>query len=121
MSVTVNALNRGGYSTYGQSSYDARAGVVVIKANDNEIVDLTASFPATINTINYDTDSIDTTEPVISSATFTAELSNFSAGDRIRYDVLLSTGEMRQLNIEIGGSATRSIISSSGDYGSFVP
>lgn len=120
MSVSVNALSKGGFSTYGQSSYDARANVVVIKANDNEIVNLTASFPASINTINYDTDSIETTEPVISGATFTAELSNFAAGDRIRYDVMLATGEMRQLSIEISGAAVRSILSSGGDYGSFV-
>jgi hypothetical protein len=113
VSVTVNALNRGGYSTYGQSSYDARAGVVVIKANDNEIVDLTASFPATINTINYDADGIETTEPSISSATFTAELSNFQAGDRIRYDV------MRQLHLEIAGASVRAVLGRSGDYGTF--
>jgi hypothetical protein len=119
VSVTVNALNRGGYSTYGQSSYDARAGVVVIKANDNEIVDLTASFPATINTINYDADGIETTEPSISSATFTAELSNFQAGDRIRYDVMLSTGEMRQLHLEIAGASVRAVLGRSGDYGTF--
>lgn len=119
MSVSVQALERGGFSTYGSSSYDARAGVVVIKANDNEIVNLTASFPSNINTINYDTDGIETTEPVISSATFTAELSNFQAGDRIRYDVMLATGEMRQLSIEIAGASVRAIIGRSGDYGQF--
>lgn len=119
MSVSVNALEKGGFSTYGQSSYDARANVVVIKANDNEIVNLTASFPEPINTINYDADGIETTEPTISSATFTAELSNFAAGDRIRYDVMLSTGEMRQLSIEIAGAAVRAVIGRSGDYGTF--
>lgn len=119
MSVSVQALERGGFSTYGQSSYDARAGVVVIRANDNEIVDLTASFPENINTVNYDTDGIETTEPSISSATFTAELSNFAAGDRIRFDVVLSTGEMRQLHVEIAGASARTVLGRSGDYGTF--
>lgn len=119
MSVSINALNRGGYSTYGQSSYDARANVVVIKAEDNEIVDVTASFPETISTINYDTDGIETTEPSLSGATMTFELSNFNAGDRIRYDVLLSTGEMRHLHLEIAGASVRASIGRSGDYGAF--
>lgn len=119
MSVSVQALAAGGFSTYGQSSYDARANVVAVKANDTEIVPITVSFPSAINTVNYDTDGIETTEPSISSATFTATLSNFNAGDRIRYDVLLSTGEMRQVNIEIAGAATRSVLSRSGDYGTF--
>ena len=119
MTVSVQALERGGFSTYGQSSYDARAGVVVIKANDNEIVNLTASFPSNINTINFDEDGITSSEPSISSATFTAELSNFQAGDRIRYDVVLSTGEMKQLSIEIAGASTRAVLGRSGDYGQF--
>lgn len=119
MSVSVQALARGGFSTSGSSSYDARANVVVIKAMDNEIVNLTVSFPAAISTINYDTDGIETTEPSISSASFTAQLSNFNAGDRIRYDVIMSTGEMRSLNVEIAGASVRAVIGNSGDYGTF--
>jgi hypothetical protein len=120
MSVSVQALLKGGFSTFGQSSYDSRANVIVVKAADGEIVNITVSFPDSISTINYDADGIETTEPTISSATFTAELSNFAAGDRIKYEVLLSTGEQRDVNFEIAGAAVRSIIGRSGDYGDFA-
>lgn len=120
MSASINALARGGYSTHGSSHYDPRANVVVVQAADAEIVPITVSYPSAISTVNYDTDGIETTEPTISSTTFTATLSNFNAGDRIRYDVLLSTGEMLHLNIEIAGAAVRGVYSSGGDYGTFA-
>lgn len=121
MSVSIVALARPGFSVFG-GSYDSRANVVVLTAADGEIVNVTASFPDAISTINYDTDGIETTEPTLSGASMTFELSNFNAGDRIRYDVMMSNGEMRQLNIEIGGAAVRSgIRSSGGDYGTFIP
>ena len=121
MSVSITGRAAGGFSTYGQSSYDARANVVVIRAAAGEIVNVTASFPADVSKINYDADGIETTEPTITGATLTFELSNFSIGDRIRYDVLLVDGEMRQLNLEIAGAAVRSAIySPGGDYGDFV-
>ena len=121
MSTSINNLARGGYSTYGSSWYDPRADVVLLQAHDAEIVPITVSYPSAISTVNYDTDGIETTEPTISSTTFTATLSNFNAGDRIRYDVLLSTGEMRHLNIEISGASTRNrIMSPGGDYGTFA-
>ncbi len=121
MSTSINNLARGGYSTYGSSWYDPRADVVLLQAHDAEIVPITVSFPETISTINYDTNGIETTEPAITSASFTATLSNFHAGDTLRYDVLLSTGEMRHLNIEIAGASTRNrIMSPGGDYGTFA-
>lgn len=121
MSTSIVNLARGGYLTYGSSWYDPRADVVLIQAHDAEIVPITASFPTTISTVNYDVNGIETSEPSISSASFTATLSNFFAGDTIRYDVLLSTGEMRHLNIEIAGASARTRIQSPGaDYGTFT-
>lgn len=117
--IWVSALARGGFSCAGSSSYDARANVVMVKANDTEIVNITVSFPANISTINYDTNGVETTEPSISDATFTATLSNFNAGDTITYDVVMSDGEMREVSFEIAGASVRSTFSRSGDYGTF--
>lgn len=119
MAVTINQLCRGGFSAYGQSSYDARAGVIVISAQDTEIVNVSATFQDAVSSVNYDQDGIETSEPVISAQSITFELSNFNAGARIKYDVVLASGEMVQLNIEIAGAARRSIYSGSGDYGSY--
>jgi len=117
---TLNIISKaaGGYSAHGRARYDSRFDVVVVHAWDNEILTLTAQFPDTISTVNYDAGGITTTEPSITSNRFTATLSSVNDGDRIRYDVLMSTGEMRQLYIAT--VSPKSIYSPSGDYGEFA-
>lgn len=122
MSVTVNAFSRGGLSTYGRSWYDPRLGAVIVHAEDGESVPVTAILPSAINTVDYEVNgNIETTEPSISSATMTFTLSGFNPGSRIRYDVLLTSGETVTLHFVISGvgEATR-FPAPVGDYGSFV-
>lgn len=118
--INVVALARGGYSAYGRASYDARNDLVVMQAWDNEIATLTAQFPEAISTVNYDSSGVTTTTPTITSNRFTATLSDLNNGDQIRFDVLLSTGEMRQLYIAMQSPQTN-IYAPSGDYGQFSP
>lgn len=119
--MSINALARGGYSAHG-CWYDPRGNVIFVQAVSGETVQGTASFPSSINTIdvvNYGGVTAD--DPTISGSTMTFELSNFNAGSRVRYDVMLSTGEMRHLNMEVVGAPTRSTITDvGGDYGTFT-
>lgn len=119
MTAIINAFARGGFGCYGPCSYDQRADVVVVQASNAEITNVTITFAETISSVNYDADGIETSEPAITAKTMTVELSNFHDGDRIRYDVMLSTGEMKQVSLEIAGPSSRALVSSGGDYGSY--
>lgn len=121
MSVRVNAFQRGGFGTYGRSWYDQRLGAVMVQGEEGDEIPITAVMPSAINTVNYDvTGALTTSEPVISGSQFTATLSSFQESSRVRYDVLLASGETIKLHMGISGAgrATR-FPSASGDYGAF--
>ena len=121
MSLSINALARGGYSTYG-CWYDPRSNVIFVQAVDGETVTASASFPSSINTVDTNTyGTVTASDPTISGSSMTFTLSVFVAGSRVRYDVMLSTGEMKHLNIEVVGAPVTGVIyDNGGDYGAFV-
>ena len=117
--IYINALSRGGYSTRGRSSYDAREDRILVRATEGETLDFTATFPETISTVDTsDGGNVEVGEPTISGASMTFTLSNFTANAWAQYAVLLSTGEMLYLNIAIAPALLTG--GSSSDYGAFV-
>lgn len=118
--VLAIALRRGGFNAYGRSSFDPRLDAIIVRAEPGQNVPCKATFHETINTVTYETTGVTTTEPVISSASMTFTLSNFQEGSRIRYDVLLSTGETRALHVIIQGARASAFPSQSDDYGTFA-
>lgn len=101
MSVTINALGRGGFSTYGQSSYDQRAQAVIVQAEAGEVVDITATFPSAISSVTKTLYGLDATDATISGSSFTSRLSGIQAGGWLYYDVTLSSGEVRRLRVKV--------------------
>lgn len=119
MSVSINAKAAGGFSTYGQSSYDAREDRILVRASEGETVNFIATFPEEISTVDTsDGGSVTVGEPTISGASMTFTLSNFTANAWAQYAVMLASGEVRYLNIAIAPVLlTRG---SSSDYGAFA-
>jgi len=104
--IHVNALRRGGLSVAG-GTYDARLNVAELRANDTEILNIRLAMPETINTTNSirDLSGIDATQPVLDGAEMTFRLFNFRGGSTIRFDVMLSTNEVRSVTFYIRGNA----------------
>lgn len=120
MSVAINALDRGGFSTRGRSWYDPRVNAIMIHAEAGESVPVTATLPSAVNTVDYETQGgLSTTAPVISGAAISFTLSECAPGSRVRFDVLLATGETVELHCVIGGPVAAFPVRS-GDYGTFV-
>lgn len=118
--IVINALARGGYSVFG-GWYEPRSNVVMVQAVDGESVSLSATFPETINTVDLATwGGVEAADPTISGDSMTFTLTNFNRGARVRYDVMLSTGEMQHLNLEVVGSRAGVIGDPGGDYGTFT-
>lgn len=118
--IVINALARGGFSVFG-GWYEPRSNVVMVQAAPGESVNLSATFPTTINTVDVVTyGGVTAADPTISGDSMTFTLTNFNAAARVRYDVMLSTGEMLHLNLEVVGSRAGVIGDAGGDYGDFV-
>lgn len=122
MSMSINALARGGYSAHG-CWYDPRNDVIFVQAAAGETELGTASFPSTVNTVDVTTyGGVTASDATISGSSFTFTLTNFVEGARVRYDVMLSTGESIHLNLEVVGAPVRGVVTDGGgDYGDFVP
>jgi hypothetical protein len=118
--MNVRALARGGFSAYGDCSYDARSRAVIVQAAATETVTLRAVFTTDINTIDYELANLELVdEPAITDDYFTVDLTNFDSGSTARFDVMLDSGEQRQLNIAIVGAPPAAPFNPGGDYGDF--
>lgn len=108
MSITVNALNRGGFSTYGRCSYDQREQAIVIQAEAGEVVDITVNMPSTVSSTEKTLYGLDAANATISGSTWTTRLSGIQAGGSMEFDVTLATGEVRKVRFVMARMPGRS-------------
>lgn len=100
MTTTINALNRGGFSAYGEAEYDPRSNEVVVRAYDeDETRAISVVMPSAISSISKSENGVTSTTPSISSATFTATLSDMSANGYVTYQITLSSGPVVPLTV----------------------
>ena len=96
MNISIIALNRGGWSAYGDAYFDARSNTVFFRTtDDDESRSLTVTMPATVSSVTETEDGITGTTPALSTSTFTATLSSLTPGGRITYDITTAAGVRR--------------------------
>lgn len=115
MTVSIRALERGGYSTYGRSFVDPRRNVVMLQGEAGEVVDLSVTFPSEIASVTKNLVGLDATDAEISGSGFTARINGIQPGGSLYYDVTLATGAIQRLRLETSAS-----LGGSFDYGSAV-
>jgi len=122
VSVAITALARGGFATAGQSYFDPRGNVVMIRAVAGETVGVSLACFDDITDVDVTVSGLETTDPEIEDASMTMTLSNITAGGKARYDVRLANGDVRFLNLQVLGAPAVSSIASNtqGDYGELV-
>jgi len=98
MATHIEALERGGYSAYGQAWSDDRCRIIYIQADRNEAHLITVTFPSAIDTVTIQ-EGGSSSDPVIDNATFSATLTDLGGFGFIEYLVTLETGEVRTLRI----------------------
>jgi hypothetical protein len=99
MATNIQALERGGYSAYGQAWTDDRCRIVYLQTEEDEAHPITVTFPSAISTVTEAEGGAMSSTPAISESSFTATLTGLSDGYRLEYLVTLTSGEARRLRI----------------------
>lgn len=102
--IYVNALERGGWSAYGGAHFDTRDRVVRLDVFEDEVLDVTITFPWAVSSVDYEEDGIDGSEPSISSAVVTLQFQELNPSGLYKLLATSATGATKLVQFQANPS-----------------
>ena len=100
MTLSVVALDRGGFSAHGGAWFDARDRIIRLDVFPDDVIDVVIQFSSAPTEFDYEEDGIDGSEPVISGNSINVQFQTLSASGTYELVAMFASGAARTVRFQ---------------------